>query len=561
MKWTLYPDKESSDPAGSAVINHTAGIDALTRKRMFYRHLQERCLARNDCEHTSFFPRVFDLSCTSGQQDFLGDFYFNKATCVLKRSVAGESIPPEGVAAARSVVQRHLVALSPDEVEGQTEADTPSIAPRSVSKSLERDLAGSRSVDFVANAAEVRALDSVRLQGCVQSPQVTSATGAHDAAVADCQTLLTRCAEAMGPQFSLSATATNFWIIKPGELSRSNGIRVFADNLAGIWKYKNGNFVCQKYIERPLLINGRKQDIRQLAFTVDFDQPEGGQCYFEPEVYSYFACKEHNTDGADENAHITGMQVYDCYDTAKYRAWLNEHYGSEAWPHVQAQMRKIVARTLRCVQEDLVMASAKVNSDCQQFQKQRCCEVLGYDFEIDEDLHVWLLEVNEMPSLHYTTPEKDRIVRNFMADCVKVLVSNGRDTGRLELLDEAGESVSATGRPGALGPCPLVPAKGQKLPLLICGRSLLAQGANTNMMQLPRMTSSTPVGIGWSWRHAEQAEQFTRRHQKNAMRDLKVKQRKESAQKSATRKVLRSISLTSLTRSLSVTSSEETAQA
>merc|ERR1712050_315141 len=102
------------------------------------------------------------------------------------------------------------------------------------------------------------------------------------------------------------------------------------------------------------------------------------------------------------------------------------------------------------------------------------CEILGYDFEIDEDLHVWLLEVNEMPSLHYTSPIKDQIVRGFIEDCVKILVDKNGDIGKFRCLNMYGEQIGTKSSlvDGALGPCPLVPETSRNLPLAIRGRSI-----------------------------------------------------------------------------------------
>ena len=65
---------------------------------------------------------------------------------------------------------------------------------------------------------------------------------------------------------------SNIWIIKPGENSnRGNGINL-SDNLAEIEKILNAKtsalhtYIIQKYIERPLLYNQRKFDIRCFDF-------------------------------------------------------------------------------------------------------------------------------------------------------------------------------------------------------------------------------------------------------------------------------------------------------
>lgn len=59
----------------------------------------------------------------------------------------------------------------------------------------------------------------------------------------------------LDPQFSLNGNR-NIWILKPALLSRGRGIKCF-NNLTKILDYvfhKKIPYVCQKYIENPLII-------------------------------------------------------------------------------------------------------------------------------------------------------------------------------------------------------------------------------------------------------------------------------------------------------------------
>ena len=73
------------------------------------------------------------------------------------------------------------------------------------------------------------------------------------------------------PQYDFSGT-NNIWIVKPSGLSRGRGISCIDqlnDILTNI-KLHNQTII-QKYIENPLIIKGRKFDIRQWVLVTNFN--------------------------------------------------------------------------------------------------------------------------------------------------------------------------------------------------------------------------------------------------------------------------------------------------
>ena len=90
---------------------------------------------------------------------------------------------------------------------------------------------------------------------------------------------LSACAEAH-PQSALIGER-NLWIVKPGGKSRGRGIFLSArhEEIADVTG-DEGQWVAQKYIENPLLVHGRKFDLRQWVLVTSW-QPLGVWLYLD----------------------------------------------------------------------------------------------------------------------------------------------------------------------------------------------------------------------------------------------------------------------------------------
>ncbi len=54
--------------------------------------------------------------------------------------------------------------------------------------------------------------------------------------------------------------------------------------------------------------------------------------------------------------------------------------------------------------------------------RKHCFEIFGYDFMIDENLKVWLIEVNTNPCLEESSPILEEILPRMLDDAFKLTI-------------------------------------------------------------------------------------------------------------------------------------------
>ena len=238
----------------------------------------------------------------------------------------------------------------------------------------------------------------------------------------------------------------NVWIVKPGGLSRGRGIHCIDqlnDILANIKIC--GQTVIQKYIENPLVIQNRKFDIRQWVLVTDlspltiwmFDTPYirfSAEDYNIDDFKNIFSQLTNNSIAKhSEKFNETNIEG-DMWELEQFKKYLVENYGKDYWPEIQEKIKK-------CVIYSLESAKHKI------FQRKNTIEVFGYDIMIDENLNVYLIEINASPDWSYSTKVTEKLVKIASDDIIKVIIdyndemkkkenerNNNIDTGRFKLV-------------------------------------------------------------------------------------------------------------------------------
>jgi tubulin monoglycylase TTLL3/8 len=101
----------------------------------------------------------------------------------------------------------------------------------------------------------------------------------------------------------------NIWIAKPAGKSRGRDIALFNSSAALLQYVQNSNdcqWVAQKYIERPLLVQQRKFDIRQWVLMTSW---EPLSAWFYQDCYLRFAAARYSTVDLGIHCHLSNNSV------------------------------------------------------------------------------------------------------------------------------------------------------------------------------------------------------------------------------------------------------------
>lgn len=101
----------------------------------------------------------------------------------------------------------------------------------------------------------------------------------------------------------------NIWILKPAGLSRGRGIKLFSDltQIRLFLKTNEMHFVAQKYIERPLLWNRRKFDLRVWVLVTGINPL---RIWFYNKFYARRAAEDYDLSNiGDRFRHLTNISV------------------------------------------------------------------------------------------------------------------------------------------------------------------------------------------------------------------------------------------------------------
>ena len=214
----------------------------------------------------------------------------------------------------------------------------------------------------------------------------------------------------------MKSQGENVWIIKPGENSnRGYGICLTKSigEIAKIINCKKHTHILQKYIEHPLLYNKRKFDIRCYGLLTAINGYVKG--YFYEDGYLRTSSKDFSLKSiTSKSIHLTNEAIQMKYEEfGRFEAGNKltypefQKYLDAIFPDLNVNFSLDILSQIKTILTDTFRAT---HNKLDPQGRQYTFEIFGYDFMIDADFHVYLIEANINPCLEIMSPVTARLV-------------------------------------------------------------------------------------------------------------------------------------------------------
>lgn len=182
-------------------------------------------------------------------------------------------------------------------------------------------------------------------------------------------------------------------------------------------RYKSNNILIQKYLENPLLYYGRKFDIRMWVLLT-----HNMEVFVFKEGHLKTSSMKFNLSKLDSYVHLTN------YSVQKYNKDFSKHeIGNEvSFSSFQEFLDK--GEFNKTVKDDIYPQIIKIielsmRSVCSNInlnKRENCFELFGYDFIVDTNFNVYLLEVNTNPGIEDSSPLISMLIPRMVDDMFRL---------------------------------------------------------------------------------------------------------------------------------------------
>ena len=217
--------------------------------------------------------------------------------------------------------------------------------------------------------------------------------------------------------YNENETANNIMCNLDNELNSNNTInkkKTFYSKM-----YCSNEIIIQKYLDKPLLYNNRKFDIRCFVL-VDYNL----NLFFFREGHLKACSELYNLNDRNIFIHITNyslqkkslkFETYEegneisYYDFKKFL--VSQNISLINFDNMISQMKLLVEISMKAVGKKLLRTNPVLSF-----------EIFGYDFIIDNEFKPWILEINNNPGLVISSPVIQKIIPRMLDDAFRLTI-------------------------------------------------------------------------------------------------------------------------------------------
>ena len=191
--------------------------------------------------------------------------------------------------------------------------------------------------------------------------------------------------------------------------------------------YQSDIIIIQKYIEKPFLYNGRKFDIRiwvLISHKMDV--------YIFKEGHLKASSVNYNINNNNSFIHLTNYSLqkynenFSKYETGNEISFkIFQQYLNTLGEGKVFNFRELIFPKFKNIIELTTKSSKNLIN---QKNKKYCFEIFGYDFMMDEDKNIFLIEINTNPGLEISSEIISILVPRMIEDSLRITVDELFDT-------------------------------------------------------------------------------------------------------------------------------------
>ena len=190
--------------------------------------------------------------------------------------------------------------------------------------------------------------------------------------------------------------------------------------------YKSNKIIVQKYIEKTLLYNGRKFDMRIWVLLT-----HKMEIYIFKEGHLKATSFNYSTDNNDLYVHLTNYSVqkysenFEKFEQGNEISFDEFEISIKKFYNLNIDVRKDILPKIKKI---IVLSMQSVKKIINKYNRKKCFEIFGFDFMLDIDLNPFLIEINTNPGLEISSPLISKLVPRMIDDAFRLTIDEDYDT-------------------------------------------------------------------------------------------------------------------------------------